>query len=365
MEQLYKLSPYELDKDMKRNLIVPKYCELTKLHYENCEAYRRILDAFYGKDFKPSVCGDFSEIPFLPVRLFKEFDLLSVQIEDVTRTVKSSGTTGQVSSKIFLDKYTAKWQQKVLTRIVSDFIGKSRMPMLVVDTEDVIKDRTMFSTRGSGILGFSTFGTSRMFALNSDMSLNTDVLEKFFEENSGKRVLLFGFTFIIWKHFLLELENLALKGKIYDLSNAVMVHGGGWKKLKSEAVSKDEFKGRFKKACGMTDIYENYGMAEQTGSIFVECECGHLHTSIFSEVIIRNPRLMKPCGIGEKGIMQVMSLIPHSYPGHSLLTEDEAIILGEDDCPCGRKGKYFEIKGRIRNAELRGCSDTYAAGIKR
>ena len=44
-----------------------------------------------------------------------------------------------------------------------------------------------------------------------------------------------------------------------------------------------------------------------------------------------------------------------------LLTEDEGVILGEDDCPCGRKGKYFHIHGRIKNAEIRGCSDTYAA----
>ena len=44
----------------------------------------------------------------------------------------------------------------------------------------------------------------------------------------------------------------------------------------------------------------------------------------------------------------------------NLLTEDEGCILGEDDCPCGRKGKYFKINGRLKNAEIRGCSDTYA-----
>ena len=52
-------------------------------------------------------------------------------------------------------------------------------------------------------------------------------------------------------------------------------------------------------------------------------------------------------------------MLPTSYPGHVLLTEDEGEILGEDDCPCGRKGKYFKIYGRIKNAEVRGCSDTY------
>ena len=77
-------------------------------------------------------------------------------------------------------------------------------------------------------------------------------------------------------------------------------------------------------------------------------ECGRVYV-YFSEA-----------EIGETGIIQVVSTIPESYPGHSLLTEDEGCILGEDDCPCGRKGKYFKINGRLKNAEIRGCSDTYA-----
>ena len=86
-----------------------------------------------------------------------------------------------------------------------------------------------------------------------------------------------------------------------------------------------------------------------------------MHTSIFSDVITRRPIDFSECVIGEPGIIQVVSTIPESYPGHSLLTEDEGAIEGIDDCPCGRKGKYFRIKGRLQNAEIRGCSDTYAA----
>ena len=62
---------------------------------------------------------------------------------------------------------------------------------------------------------------------------------------------------------------------------------------------------------------------------------------------------------GEEGVLQVLSPLPRSYPGHSLLTEDLGVLLGEDDCPCGRKGKYFKVTGRVPRAEVRGCSDTY------
>ena len=82
-------------------------------------------------------------------------------------------------------------------------------------------------------------------------------------------------------------------------------------------------------------------------------------SSVFSDVIIRRPIDFTEADIGEKGIVQVVSTIPESYPGHSILTEDEGMILGIDDCDCGRKGKYFKINGRIKNAEIRGCSDTY------
>ena len=105
-------------------------------------------------------------------------------------------------------------------------------------------------------------------------------------------------------------------------------------------------------------------MAEQVGSIYLECEYGHYHASVFSDVITRRIEDFSPCEIGEKGIIQVVSVVPRSYPGHSLLTEDEGVILGVDDCPCGRKGKYIKVFGRIKNAEIRGCSDTYAAGFE-
>ena len=149
-----------------------------------------------------------------------------------------------------------------------------------------------------------------------------------------------------------------------DLSNGILIHGGGWKKLVSEAVSRDEFSRKLKEVCGLADIHDYYGMVEQTGCINMECEYGHFHTSIFSDVIMRRHTDLTPCEINENGIIQVLSMLPESYPGHSLLTEDEGVILGEDDCPCGRKGKYFRINGRLKNAEIRGCSDTYAVTFK-
>ena len=104
-------------------------------------------------------------------------------------------------------------------------------------------------------------------------------------------------------------------------------------------------------------------MVEQTGCIYLECAEGHLHASTYSDIIVRRPLDFSPAGFGERGIIEVVSLLPESYPGHALLTEDEGVLIGEDDCPCGCKGKYFKVLGRLKEAELRGCSDAYAAAF--
>jgi phenylacetate-coenzyme A ligase PaaK-like adenylate-forming protein len=289
--------------------------------------------------------------------LFKELDLISIDRSEIFKTMTSSGTTGQAVSKIYLDKETASNQQRTLVKIVSDFTGSSRMPMLIIDSPSVVKGRAMFSARGAGILGFSIFGADKAYALNDDMSINLEVVEGFLEKHRDQTVLLFGFTFIIWQHFHKELMKIEKK---IDLSKGILIHGGGWKTLVSEAVSHQEFNRRLNEVCGLQHIHDYYGMVEQTGSVYMECENGHLHASVFSDMITRRHIDFSPCDIGETGIVQVVSMLPKSYPGHSLLTEDEGVILGEDDCPCGRMGKYFEIHGRLKNAEIRGCSDTYA-----
>jgi hypothetical protein len=348
------IAPYSLDSDLKHVMFTERSSDLTVFHRQNCAEYDRILSAV---DYKET--GSYYDIPFLPVRLFKEMDLKSVSDNDIVKTLTSSGTTGQKVSRIFLDKTTSANQQKALSRIVADFTGTSRMPMIIVDCPSVIKDRKMFSARGAGILGFSIFGTKKIYALNDEMQLDVECLRDFLLTHKGEKILLFGFTFMIWQFFYKELERLKKSGMEFDLSNGVLIHGGGWKKLVSEAVDRDELHKRLYEVCNLTDIHDYYGMVEQTGCIYMECEYGHLHTSVFSDVITRRPIDFKPCGIGEEGIIQVVSVIPESYPGHSLLTEDVGVIDGIDDCPCGRKGKYFHITGRIQNAEIRGCSDTY------
>lgn len=354
IEDFYSLEPYELDKETKNKLLTKELKELTNIHRKKCDEYNRFLNTIQYDDCKTNCVED---IPFFPVRMFKEYNLLSIEQKDVFKVMTSSGTTGQQVSKIFVDKETAMIQQKVMIKILSDFWGNKRLPMMIVDTPSVLKDRRMFTARGAAILGLQVAAKEMVYVLNEDMSLNTNIMDDFLEKYSNQSFIIFGFTFMVWKHMYKELLKLEKK---YDMSQAWLMTGGGWKKLQTEAISQKEFKARINKVCRIEHFLDHYGMVEQTGCIYAECEYGHLHASNYSDVIIRNYKDFSVCPIGTRGIIQVVSVLPHSYPGHSLLTEDEGVILGEDDCPCGRKGKYIQILGRMKNAELRGCSDTYA-----
>jgi len=350
------IAPYSLAKGEKTDLYIRAISSLTRLHYDGCPQYRQILDTI-GFDLANAV--KIEDFPFLPVRLFKEYELLSVNQSDIIKTMTSSGTTGQQVSRIYLDRETATNQIKVLTKIVSSFIGTRRLPMLVIDSKSVTQNRTLFSARGAGILGFSMLGYDVTYALDEQMNLDMDVVSGFLEKHSDTPVLLFGFTFMIWKHFVMPLREI---GGL-NIDNGILIHGGGWKNLgRQRADSNTAYKQAIEDVCGIKEVYDYYGMVEQTGSIFMECEYGHLHASIFSDVLIRDYRSFQSLGIGRQGLIQLISLLPRSYPGHSILSEDLGEILGEDDCPCGRMGKYFKIDGRIKNAEMRGCSDVYAAG---
>lgn len=353
IDNFFERSPFSDDKYNKEALMLPLLIELIKFHYNNCIEYRNILDAL---QFDFSKADTFELLPFLPVGLFKHLDLFSISPEEISRHMNSSGTTGQVLSKVYLDKNTAMLQRRILAKIASEVIGNKRLPMVIIDKKSSITNRMNFSASAAGIIGFSSFSSSQFFALNEDLSLNLQGLQDFLDLHKSEKKFIFGFTSMIWTYLIQALCDTNI---VLNLSNSVLIHGGGWKKLQNEKITAKEFRGGILRNLNINEIYDYYGMVEQTGSIFLECSEHYLHASNFSAIIIRDPLTFSVLPFGEVGLVEVFSLATLSYPGHILLTEDLGRIIGEDSCQCGRLGRYFEIIGRLEQAELRGCSDTY------
>ncbi len=351
-EELLDLRQFSLSQTEKQAALVPMLNNLTRHHRENCAPYAKVLNVIYPNYSEASTLA---EVPFLPVGLFKTQRLSSVPAADEFKTLTSSGTTGQPVSQIVLDRETARRQTVALTRIMTHILGPGRLPMMLIESASLIKDRMRFNARAAGVLGMANFGRQHFYALDDDMKLDEPGLRAFLDRFGKQPFLIFGLTFMVWQYLFQQIA-----GRDFDLSNGILVHSGGWKKLQEMAVSNQEFR-RHLAQSGLHRIYNFYGMVEQVGSVYLEGEDGYLYPPNFADVIIRDPMTFAEQPVGVPGVIQVLSVLPLSYPGHSILTEDMGVVHGIDDSTCGRSGKYFSVTGRVPKAELRGCSDVHAS----
>ena len=74
-EEILNIPPFSLNKKEKEILLTDRLAKLTRIHQKKCPEYARILSAV---NYDTEKIDSYKEIPFLPVRLFKELDLKSV-----------------------------------------------------------------------------------------------------------------------------------------------------------------------------------------------------------------------------------------------------------------------------------------------
>jgi hypothetical protein len=214
--------------------------------------------------------------------------------------------------------------------------------------------------RGAAIQGLHPFASHTTYCLNvdeqGDLTLDLEKVKEFAEAHRDSEVLVYGFTFILWNHLV---KPLLAAGICLNLPNIRILHSGGWKRLQDQAVEKSVFNEKLARVFGCSPecVIDFYGMVESVGVIFPDCPEGNKHGPAFGDVIVRNPLTLEPVAEGEHGIVQVCSVLPTSFPGNLLLTEDMAQVLAYDGCACGRRGISFRFAGRIPKAELRGCGN--------
>ena len=339
-------------KKKERNSYFEKnFFEIIKFHQKNCKDYSSILKKLSFQLNKKTKSID---IPPIPVSIFKDNKLYSCREKKIVKKLLSSGTTGNKQSQIFLDATNSKVQTKVLVQIMEYFFGKKRMPMLIIDKKFEHKNRTNLLASQAAVNGFSILAKKTYFALNSNGEINLNEIKKFMEEFAEEKKIVFGFTNKVFEFFL-EKQNLS---KNVKFNNCILLHGGGWKKIESKSMDPKKFKFELKKRYNFKKIVNYYGLIEQTGSIFVECnKCDAFKCSIYSDVYVRDENLKIEKKNNKEGLIQLMSLLPSSYPGNNILTEDLGVICPSQTCTCNFNGKRFKIMGRSKESEIRGCAN--------
>jgi len=358
LDRILSLPPYSQPPEEREASLLALFKEELEFGCNRHAGYENYL-RHWPVDYRSA--AHISDLPYLPVGVLKANPPLSfVSPDEIKRTLTSSATTSQLPSRVVLDAATSRRMTKGIVTIVRDYIGSFRRPYLVVDTPDSLRSSGPLGARGAAIQGLQPFASQATYCLNVDaqgeLTLDQQKLREFAETHRNDEVLVYGFTFILWNHLVrpLTAESICL-----DLPNVHILHSGGWKRLQDQAVEKSVFNQQLARVVGCSPdrIIDFYGMVESVGVIFPDCPEGNKHSPIFADVIVRDPLTLSPVAAGEHGIVQVCSVLPTSFPGNLLLTEDLAQVIAYDGCPCGRRGISFRFAGRVPKAELRGCGN--------
>ena len=356
IELLLTKEPFTESPDSDR-LFLDAMSQSLIFHYDNSDIFKEFC---IKKNFNPYHDFTIDEIPFIPSTIFKKLKLSSVHKDDIIKTVHSSSTTGKTPSTILIDKITSERQQKILISILSNFIGKDRKSFLILESKDNVSTGNEMSSRSSAVRGLTPFMKTINFILQNDLTLNFEILNKFKFENTKSNAI-FGFTWILYLFIEKYQNDKNVKDLFSKLNKPLILHSGGWKKLQNIKISKTEFNRKVSDffQTDTNNVIDFYGLVEQLGTIYPDCKYGFKHVPRYSHIIIRDIHTLEPVKNGNRGFIQILTPIPHSYPGVSILTDDIGEIVGVDSCKCGRKGICFKFLERIKTADLAGCGDTF------
>jgi len=358
IDRLLAAATFSLEPDEQQAMLLALLREELAYAAEQNPRFGNYLDA-WPIDYRTA--GSIADLPYLPAAAFKaDPPLMLAHPGSIIRTLASSATTGQTPSRVVLDADTSKRMVKGLTSIIKDFIGPKRRPYLIIDTPETLAAPAELGARGAAIQGLRPFSTEVVFCLKGGsggkLEIDERALLEFAERWGQEEVLVYGFTYVVWQHFVLPLRD---KGIRLEMPHVRLLHSGGWKRLQDQAVTRTTFDsgvaGVF--GCDESRVVDFYGMVENVGVIYPDCEYGNKHAPAFAAVIVRDPLTLRPVEPGGHGLVQVCSALPTSFPGYLVLTNDIGEVIRYDGCPCGRRGICFRFVKRVPKVEVRGCGN--------
>jgi hypothetical protein len=321
---------------------------LTEWHHKGCPEYARVVGDL------PKISSA-EQIPYLHTGLFKRLELKTAGSGlKHGRKLQSSGTGG-MRTTILLDDFSSELQAKSAAKILENFLGEGKHPLIILDNAGSLRNRGMVSARVAAATALLGLASSVQFVLR-DPDRGESIDWAAFEDalRLGDNVLVYGITWMLWEALCVTQMPQSTRA-LLQTKTVTFVHSGGWKKLESKKVDESTLRGRLKELAKSYKLVDYYGMAEQPGLLYPLCEVGFRHIAIWADIVIRDIHTHRGL-IGEVGQIQLLNSIAYGAPYNSVLTEDLGKVV-PGPCPCGRKGKRFELVGRIPRAEIRGCAN--------
>jgi hypothetical protein len=309
------------------------------------------------RGIKPGDINDWREIPFVPTNAFKELPLTTFPIDEAVEVFLSSGTTNpEKRSKVYLNKEGIDMLDLSMEKSVESFFyadpSEKYHVMLMTPSPDSLPHGAAILHVPQKIIENHLKEEPRFLITREGLDIKY-LIERFKQaEDDGEPILLLGATFGFVHFFDYCLEN----NLTFELPPGSRLYDGAGYKGRSRVLSKNDFFELASKLTGVEPhlLINNYGMSE-IQAVFPD-NVLYNHTRGISEprykmnppwtrTLVVDPDTLEPLPKGKQGLLRHYCL-GNIVTVQALQTDDIGYEIGTG----------FEVVGRAKGAEARGCS---------
>ena len=316
---------FEIQDDIEFNNL-----SLAVFHYQyrHCAVYRQYCN-YLRIDL--SLIDHYTKIPFLPVELFKNFDIIS---DEKTAQIifESSGTTGSIASRhlvadsdLYIESFRTNFianygplQDWHILALLPSYLERGHSS-LVYMVNELIKE---------------TASVESNFYLYDFEALAQQLIK--LQAAGDRKTMLIGVTY--------ALQDFAAAYP-QRLDNTIVMETGGMKGRRKE-ITRIELHQELATAFQVSDIHSEYGMTELLSQAYSTGD-GRFRTPPWMKIILTD--LYDPFDIkliAETGKVNIIDLA-NLYSCSFISVADMGKVFADGS---------FEISGRIDMASLRGCN---------
>lgn len=301
-----------------------------RYQYDNIEVYRKFVD--YLKIDPKEVCS-LDNIPFLPIEMFKNHQILNKNIS-TDLFFQSSGTTQMNLSKHFIADENI-YQESIYKSFElfigqpEDFIFLGLLPSYLEKQNSSLIYMVDYLMKKSGK------------PENGYFLYNHEDLFKLLNELKDKKVILFGVSFAL----LDFLDFFNSNSQTLQFSDSLTVIETGGMKGRKEEMTKDELLKILQSGFKTDKIYSEYSMTELLSQAYSLGQ-NEYKSPNWMRVLIRN--VEDPFSYEKEGKTGAINIIDlaNIHSCSFIATQDLGKIVGDK----------FQVLGRIDHSDIRGCS---------
>lgn len=295
---------------------------LFRFQSEACPPYREYLRRI---GIRPETVGQFREIPFLPIELFKSHEVYCGETPpEVVFT--SSATTGMIPSRHPM-RSLALYEQ-AFRGAFRTFYGDPARWSLYALLPNYLR------RKGSSLV----YMADRLIADCGSGGFYLDDCDALLRDMAAdpKPKILLGVSYALWD----LAERYAPK-----LHDTVVMETGGMKGYREE-IPKEEFHRILCDAFGVEAIHSEYGMAELTSQAYSQGG-NRFRCPAWMRVVCRDVNdPFEPLPAGSRGGLNIVDLA-NLWSCAFIQTQDVGQVAADGS---------FVVEGRIDHAEIRGCN---------